>query len=220
MGRAARWSGILEIMTVPDQVPQRIGDVDRDEAVEALQEHHALGRLDVAEFEDRMSKALEAKYASELVPLFVDLPEPHPALLGRTSNGSATPSFMPITLSNRIAASTVTPWYAQWWMILVAIALTTVSRGTLGFLVPMMAIWLWVVYPSLVAQARRRRGVGAAPTSGRPPELDDEQLSRVRDELRQGRRIAAIKAYRDFTGVDLRTARDAVERIDRQLGGR
>lgn len=167
-----------------------------------------------------MSKALAAKYSSELVPLFVDLPAPHPALPGQPSSGSTTQSFMPITLNNRIAESTVTPWYAQWWMILVALGVTTLSRGTLGFMVPMMAIWLWIVYPSLVAQARRRSGVVAAPSSGLPPELDDEQLSRVRGELRQGRKIAAIKAYRDFTGVDLRTARDAVERIDRQLGGR
>lgn len=207
-------------MTFPDHVPQRIGDVDRDAAVEALQEHHALGRLDVAEFEDRMSKALAAKFSGELVPLFSDLPEPHPTILAQQVPNPAQGPFVPVTLTNSRSEPDVTPWYAQWWMILVALAVATVSRGTLGFAVPAMAVWLWVIYPSLVAQARRRGAAGLSASASSPPQLDDEQVARVRGELRRGRKIAAIKAYRDFTGVDLRTARDAVERIDRELGGR
>jgi hypothetical protein len=39
-------------------------------------------------------------------------------------------------------------------------------------------------------------------------------LDEVKDLLRQGRKIHAIKVYRQKTGVGLREARDAVERIE------
>jgi hypothetical protein len=56
----------------------RIGDADRDRAVGYLQEHLAQGRLDAAEFDERMGQALRARTASELAPLFSDLPQPKP----------------------------------------------------------------------------------------------------------------------------------------------
>jgi Domain of unknown function (DUF1707) len=56
----------------------RIGDADRDKAAEYLREHMAAGRLDATEFDERLTKALTAKVASELDALFVDLPEPKP----------------------------------------------------------------------------------------------------------------------------------------------
>ena len=95
----ARWPWILVLVTEPsapepdpaEQAPQhqpadparrpvepRIGDADRDQAVNFLQEHMAQGRIDASEFDDRMSRALKAKTASELATLFDDLPEPRP----------------------------------------------------------------------------------------------------------------------------------------------
>jgi hypothetical protein len=59
-------------------VEPRIGDADRDQAVGFLQEHMAQGRIDVSEFDDRMSRALKARTASQLAVLFDDLPEPRP----------------------------------------------------------------------------------------------------------------------------------------------
>jgi Domain of unknown function (DUF1707) len=59
-------------------VEPRIGDADRDQAVAFLQEHMAQGRIDELEFDDRISRALKAKTASDLAPLFDDLPDPRP----------------------------------------------------------------------------------------------------------------------------------------------
>jgi hypothetical protein len=56
----------------------RVGDAERDKAAEYLREHMAAGRLDATEFDERLSKALTAKFASELDDLFTDLPEPRP----------------------------------------------------------------------------------------------------------------------------------------------
>jgi uncharacterized protein DUF1707 len=62
----------------------RIGDAERDRAVGFLQEHMAQGRLDHEEFDERLSRALQARTEADLQPLFEDLPEPRP------SNGLAT----------------------------------------------------------------------------------------------------------------------------------
>ena len=56
----------------------RVGDAERDKAAEYLREHMAAGRLDAAEFDERVSRALTARFASDLAALFTDLPEPRP----------------------------------------------------------------------------------------------------------------------------------------------
>src|SRR4051794_41466747 len=61
--------------------PVRIGDQERDQAAECLREHIASGRLDAAEFDERLGAALSARYATDLEPLFGDLPLPHPAAI-------------------------------------------------------------------------------------------------------------------------------------------
>jgi ribosomal protein L7/L12 len=42
---------------------------------------------------------------------------------------------------------------------------------------------------------------------------EEPELAEVTALLRQGKKIQAIKAYRDRTGADLKEARDAVERL-------
>ena len=78
---------ILECMTEPARPAEpdpigrkttRIGDAERDKATEFLREHMAAGRLDADEFDERLTRALNAKVASDLDALFTDLPEPRP----------------------------------------------------------------------------------------------------------------------------------------------
>ena len=45
-----------------------------------------------------------------------------------------------------------------------------------------------------------------------PPEPD--VMGEVRDLVRQGKKIQAIKVYREITGVGLKEAKDAVERME------
>lgn len=52
----------------------RIGDVERDAAIAALGEHYAAGRITKEEYDERSGFALRARTASDLKPLFVDLP--------------------------------------------------------------------------------------------------------------------------------------------------
>ncbi len=63
-----------ELPAVPGQPQYRLSDQERDEAIQALAEAYAEGRLDVTEFEERMELAGQARFAVDLDPLFVDLP--------------------------------------------------------------------------------------------------------------------------------------------------
>lgn len=65
-----------------DPSEQRIGDAERDAAVEALRDHHVAGRLTPEEFDERMSAALAARTRGNLEPLFADLPDDQPARAG------------------------------------------------------------------------------------------------------------------------------------------
>lgn len=58
---------------LPDRAEQRASDADRDRVIEVLQAAAADGRLDLDEFNDRMSAASKAKTFGELEPLTADL---------------------------------------------------------------------------------------------------------------------------------------------------
>jgi hypothetical protein len=56
----------------------RVGDAERQQAVTALGEHYAAGRLDQEEFDTRIQTAYAARTQVDLQGLFGDLPEPAP----------------------------------------------------------------------------------------------------------------------------------------------
>lgn len=60
----------------------RIGDAERNSAVEALGEHLSSGRIDLDEFGTRSAQVSQARTVADLRALFVDLPAPHPDLPG------------------------------------------------------------------------------------------------------------------------------------------
>lgn len=119
----------------------RIGDAERDQAAEFLREHHAQGRLDVNEFDERLTAALRAKTQADLDSLFYDLPAPTPRSVGLTP---AVPTFSapipaaspgrPETMSKKtrntidlvvgllwpvtIAACFILGW-SNWWLLFV-----------------------------------------------------------------------------------------------------
>jgi ribosomal protein L7/L12 len=46
-----------------------------------------------------------------------------------------------------------------------------------------------------------------------PDELDDEQIQQVTDALAGGKKIQAIKIYREFTGKGLAEAKDFIDQL-------
>lgn len=102
-----------------EPVPQRLSDADRDAAAELLRAHFEAGRLDEGEFTERMGAALAARFASDLSPLFADLPEPHPSLPGSFTDDRWTPVQVsswtpPATVEPAASGGLVPPSVAKW----------------------------------------------------------------------------------------------------------
>ncbi|EDY83200.1 hypothetical protein VDG1235_2824 [Verrucomicrobiia bacterium DG1235] len=53
--------------------------------------------------------------------------------------------------------------------------------------------------------------------SAMPQDLSDEKMSEIAQALEKGRAIAAIKLYREATGVGLKEAKDAIDAIQADL---
>jgi DUF1707 SHOCT-like domain/TM2 domain len=69
-----RDGGTVDAVGTPEPRPIRIGTTEREQAVTALGDHFAQGRLEPHEFEERMTAAYAARTADELDRLFDDLP--------------------------------------------------------------------------------------------------------------------------------------------------
>lgn len=63
-------------MTGSFDVGVRASDAERQDIVEALQRHHAAGRLTLAELDERMTAAYAARTRDQLAALLTDLPTP------------------------------------------------------------------------------------------------------------------------------------------------
>jgi len=120
----------------------RAADADRERTAERLRNSHAEGRLDMAEFQQRLERCYEAKTLGELGELVRDLP-PQDQQDGRRSFG----------------------WFGPWrWRlgslapILIALILISAATGHHVF-------WLWIPLVFLLWRMpwwrRRRRWAGA-----------------------------------------------------------
>jgi hypothetical protein len=147
---------------------ERIGHGDREAAVSALKAHHAEGRLDSREYEDRALQARQARTWAQLHPLFTDLPEPHPTPTptpptqlsagGEVTVGTEGPEG-PITAGERHAGLVPEPWGRMIMALAPPVALIlffVTSYNWLWFLaIPIAGI---LVYgPDGGAGGRRRR---------------------------------------------------------------
>jgi Domain of unknown function (DUF1707) len=63
----------------------RVSDVERNAVAERLATHYSDGRLDQAEFDERVGRAMTAKTRGDLDGLFDDLPGPEPAGASRNA---------------------------------------------------------------------------------------------------------------------------------------
>ena len=103
-------------------MPQRIGDAERDQAAQFLQDHHAEGRLDPAEFDERLTAALQAKTQADLDRLFTDLPSPTPRSPGKAvAAANPQPTAPPVPVSKRVWGAVDIIVGAIWPITLIAL---------------------------------------------------------------------------------------------------
>ena len=111
----------------------RIGTQEREDALAALAEHHAAGRLDAIEYEDRRGRATDAVTRRELTALFDDLPEPRPRLVPAHVVRRAARRHSPAQRRVSRTLVSLSPF--------IAIAALFLTRSWLAFLlIPVIAI--------------------------------------------------------------------------------
>ena len=122
----------------PDPPPYRLSDGERDEAIGALGDAFAEGRLDAGEFTARMQAASEATFATDLDPLFADLPSRR----ARSRAVAPPPTHRPQQFRRGPAA------------------VPALAVG-IGFLVLVVTLGPWILLPALILLTRHRRHTGA-----------------------------------------------------------
>jgi len=71
----------------------RVSDVERNAVAERLSAHYADGRLDQAEFDERVGRAMSAKTRGDLTGLFDDLPDPGESAGASGGDGTRGPAI-------------------------------------------------------------------------------------------------------------------------------
>ena len=133
----------------------RIGDAERNSAMDALGEHLSSGRIDLDEFGTRSAQVTQARTVADLNALFADLPAPRPTIAGlepairpAAAPAPAPPDAVTPSLSDRSAAQR---WVAgataasgiialilflalglPWWIFLLPAAIGIISSSVWG----------------------------------------------------------------------------------------
>jgi hypothetical protein len=113
----------------------RVSDAERQAVADRLAEHFSSGRLDQAEFDERIGKAMGAKTRADLHGLFDDLPETGaPAATDPATGQLRRRHRHPVLLAALIVfvaiAAAHVVWPLLWIGFLVAIVLF--ATGTIG----------------------------------------------------------------------------------------
>lgn len=139
----------------------RASDADRDRATALLREHHAAGRLTAAEFDERMTAALNATTLGEIDELLADLPVidlyqlpdeslrrpaglPHQALVAQ--DPGQPPALPGVTVALGVLGVVAGALIAV-WAVLAVIGVGTWFPWWLAVVLP----WIWVA----IRRARR-----------------------------------------------------------------
>jgi hypothetical protein len=137
------------------QADLRVSDADRQSVADQLSQHFADGRLDQAEFDERLSQAMNAKTYRDLDGLLTDLPSTG------TGGGAGLPPAGG-TVTGRAAGSVpqrriVRPVV---FIVLAVIALSIASHAVFW----VFGGWLWIAVIALIVVAFAKRSRHQRPT--------------------------------------------------------
>lgn len=167
--------------------PQRIGDAERDSATELLREHMAQGRLSADEFDERIEAALKARVASDLDPLFSDLPGPRPGQTVATTQPYETPPWQrqPTVPSSSPAPAPLPPRHPGTpalagltgilWIVIPLVITFALPGGWSSF-------W-WLIFLPMMISGMLGRGESHRERERRRISQEQERLDRRRRQL-------------------------------------
>jgi DUF1707 SHOCT-like domain len=127
----------------------RVSDVERNAVAERLSAHYAEGRLDQAEFDERVSKTMSAKTRGDLAGLFDDLPDPEPAgASGASGPGGAAIPYRPRRRGGLLRTLLLA-------VIVIVLASTAWHAATSFFYIPWFPIAVILAVALFVARSSR-----------------------------------------------------------------
>lgn len=120
--------------TTSSQQPDvRASDQERDAIADELGAHFQAGRLDAAEFDDRLGRALRARTRGDLAELVADLPRADAPQGPPAARSSRATAIAAVAIAIGVVALTITGlaitagsgyghrFWAPWWLIPVVI---------------------------------------------------------------------------------------------------
>lgn len=128
----------------------RVSDAERNEVAELLGQHYADGRLDQAEFDERVNRTMSAKTRGDLTGLFDDLPD-----TDSTAGAGSAVSGGPARPLRRGRGGLVRPILLA-VLVLIAANLAWHAFTSLFFIGPLVWTVLIVAVIVLVTRSRRR----------------------------------------------------------------
>ena len=128
----------------------RVSDVERNAVAERLSAHYADGRLDQAEFDERVSRAMSAKTRGDLAGLFDDLPDPEQP---PRAYGPAGPVGPPIPRRPRRGGGIIRPVFL---LVMVIVVASIAWHAVTAFYIPWFPIAVVLAIALLVARSSRR----------------------------------------------------------------
>lgn len=126
----------------------RAADTDRQTVADALGRHLSDGRLTLAEYEERLGKAWEAKTYGDLAALTTDLPgtpaSPGPVSMtkGSTAPGAATPAACGPWGRGRVRAIWAS-WVTTALIVSTIWLITSIGNGRFEYFWPIWVIGPW-----------------------------------------------------------------------------
>ena len=113
----------------------RVSDAERQAVADRLAQHFSQGRLDQAEFDERVGRAMNAKTRADLSGLFHDLPDTGaPAVPERPRRRGGHPVLLAVLLVVAVVAAAHALWWAAvplLWLAVVVVAVL-LATGHLG----------------------------------------------------------------------------------------
>ena len=113
----------------------RVSDAERQAVADRLAEHFSSGRLDQAEFDERVGKAMSAKTRADLNGLFDDLPETGaPAATDPSTGQLRRRRRHPVLLGALIVFVAIAAAHVVWPLLWIGslVAIVLFATGTIG----------------------------------------------------------------------------------------
>jgi hypothetical protein len=130
----------------------RVSDAERNAVAELLGQHYADGRLDQAEFDDRVGRTMAAKTRGDLTGLFDDLPETETGAGAGGPGGPVRPSA-PYQLRRRRGGGGIVRPLLLLALIFICANVAWHAFTSLFFFQPL--VWAFVIGAAIIIFSRR-----------------------------------------------------------------